>query len=106
MPTDLQIISTFQPSLNQCLISNKYFSEAIPEYSHLSLPPGFNISKYDRPILQHSEMSSTLSEQLFTKLIDRLDPEATIHINEYGNKKKISKKNKNKKSNKKKSKKK
>jgi hypothetical protein len=106
MSTDLKIISTFQPSLNQCLISKKYFSEALPEYSHLSLPPGFNVSNYDTPVFQDTKMSSTLSEQLFTKLINNLDPDADIEIKKYGNNKKKTKKNKEKKNNKKKSKKK
>ena len=103
MSTDLKIISTFQPSLNQCLISKKFFSKALPEYAHLSLPPGFAVSDYDRPIFQDSRISSTLSEHLFKHLIDKIDPNADIEIKKNGNNKtkKTQKKNNNKKSKKK-----
>ena len=105
MSTDLKIISTFQPSLNQCLISKKFFSKALPEYAHLSLPPAFAVSDYERPIFQDSKISSTLSEQLFKHLVDKIDPNAEIEIKKYGNNKnktkKKTKKNNNKKSKKK-----
>ena len=80
MLTDIKIISKYQPSLNQCLISKKYYSQALPELSHLSLPPGFNVNNYPTILNKETITSSTLSEKLFKQLISNIDPNASIKI--------------------------
>ena len=97
MYKELPYLSIIQPSLNQCLISKKYYSEAIPELSHLSLPPGFQITNYSERMYYEPEISSSLSEQIFTKLINNIDPSAKIEIIKSKNTTKKKKSNKNKK---------
>lgn len=76
----LPILSIHQPSLNQCLISKKYYSEAVPEIAHLSIPPGFLTQEYNNEIYYQPEISSSLSSDLINKLVNNVSPNAKIEI--------------------------
>lgn len=77
---NLQSLSIYQPSLNQCLISKKYYSEAVPELGHLSLPPGFILKDYKNEIYYDFPISSTISDGIITKLVNKVDPNSNIEI--------------------------
>lgn len=77
---NLPILSIYQPSLNQCLISHKYYSEAIPEFGHLSIPPGFILNDFKNNIYYDTPISSTLSDVIVTKLVNNINPDSKIEI--------------------------
>ena len=77
---NLPNLSIYQPSLNQCLISKKYYSEAVPELGHLSIPPGFILKDYKDDIYYDFPISSAISDGLITKLVNKVNPNSNIEI--------------------------
>ena len=77
---NLPTLSIYQPSLNQCLISNKYYSEAVPEFGHLSIPPGFILKDFKHEIYHDSPLSSTIRDVLIKRLVNKVNPESNTEI--------------------------